>query len=439
MLSIGRALRAHPTAPRETILRFRDERLRRLILHAARNVPFYRRRFERFGIRPEEIRGAADLAKIPPVSREEIQGTDPKDLVSRGIDPDRLVVFETGGSTGTPLRIRRTWIEERILAAFRLRTFRLYGFRLRDRRVVIRALSSYHANDPGWIWEIVHGLGLLRDRAIDCGLPPEEIIANLRREPPDVIGGYPSILARTAEFVTDADRTVIRPRFIASGSEVLTPSMRRTIREGFGAPVYSLYGCREANVLAWECPETGAMHVCDDNVVLEIVRDGRPVGEGERGEVLITPLHSLAMPFVRYRLSDVVTKGSETCSCGMPFPTLRGIQGRMIDFFPLPDGRLLHPYGFSGPLKRAAPWIRMHQATQVRRDHVILRLVPKGRPSSDEIAAAHAAVAEALGPAVRLEVEIVDSIDWEKNGKFRVWRSLVSSQYDDLDWNRVPK
>ncbi len=80
------------------------------------------------------------------------------------------------------------------------------------------------------------------------------------------------------------------------------------------------------------------------NSGLGFTKDGRPAAPGERGEVVLTALHSFAMPFIRFRLGDIVTKGDSHCACGQPFATIRSVQGRMFDYFPLPDGRLVHPY-----------------------------------------------------------------------------------------------
>lgn len=73
--------------------------------------------------------------------------------------------------------------------------------------------------------------------------------------------------------------------------------------------------------------------------------NGDPAGgEGKSGEVVGTSLNYAAMPFIRYELGDVVTRGPERCACGSPFSTLAVIQGRVVNYFPLPDGRVLHPW-----------------------------------------------------------------------------------------------
>ena len=82
--------------------------------------------------------------------------------------------------------------------------------------------------------------------------------------------------------------------------------MRRHITETFAAPVFNLYASNEFNVIAWECQETGELHTCDDGVIIEVLKDGRPAAAGERGEVVGTNLHSFAMPLIRFRLGDII-------------------------------------------------------------------------------------------------------------------------------------
>ncbi len=78
--------------------------------------------------------------------------------------------------------------------------------------------------------------------------------------------------------------------------------------------------------MAWECRHSGDLHTCDDGVLVEVLRDGRPAEPGERGEVVVTNLHAYAMPFIRYRIGDLATRGAP-CGCGAPFSTIGEITG----------------------------------------------------------------------------------------------------------------
>ena len=436
--SVGtlRRLWLHPSVERKALDRFRNRQLRRLIRHAYTSVPHYRDLLDRHGIRPEDIRSVDDLAAVPVTSRREFQARAVRDVVARDVDPARLIVRRTSGRSGQPLSIRRTWFEERLLGVFRWRALHAMGWRPTDRQAEIEEVGPTHPHDRQFVHRALQGIGLWRQARIDALQAPEGIRLALRAFGPDIVTGYAGALTRVAQTMSDADRATLRVRFAATHSEVLTPQMRQQIATGFAAPVYEIYDCNECNVIAWECVGSGALHVCDDAVVVEILVDGRPVAPGERGEVVVTSLHSFAMPIIRYRLGDVVTRGSTTCSCGQPFSTLHRIEGRMADYFPLPGGRLLHPYEIVAIVGNATPWLREYQLTQEREDLVVLHVVPWRVPSAPELDDLHARVARIIGGDVTLRLDVVAALRIEPHAKFRVCRSMVTSAYDGFDWDR---
>ena len=218
----------------------------------------------------------------------------------------------------------------------------------------------------------------------------------------------------------------VPPRFVAVGGDVLTPLMRREISAAFQARVFNLYGSFECNLIAWECKETGQLHTCDDSVIVEIIKNGKRAQPGERGEVVVTNLHAFAMPFIRYRLGDVVTQGFDTCPCGEPFSTISDIQGRTVDYFQLPGGRSMHPYEIGAVLNReASSWLHHFQVTQERTDRIIMRAVASVAPSPRQLDQLAASISPVLGPGIEFRVVLVPELDAEPSGKFRVYRSLV--------------
>ena len=427
----------HARASREEIVAYQGAHLRRLVSHAYTSVPYYRALFDRHGIAPHHVRTVADLALIPVTSKRDLQRAPAVEVVARGLDPDRLLVHMTSGSSGEPLSIRRTWLEERLGTAFRLRALRDLGLRVTDRRVGVGLLRPHDPRDWDLPQRMLRRLGLYRKAALDCRSAPEEILRRLEELRPDVIAGFPGVICRIAQVIAGGRPTTLRPRLLMSGGEVLTPLMRREITEAFGAPVVELYGTHELGMIAWQCTKMGGFHVSDDSVIVEVLKDGRPARPGEVGEVVATRLHALAMPFIRYRLGDLVTQGDTPCPCGAPFSTILTVQGRMLDYFPLANGRLFHPYELVMIiLNHGTRWIGQYQLTQERRDRVVLQVVPRLSPSPEDIGGLERAARETLGPGVEFQVVLVPEIPLEVTGKFRVSRSLVESAYDGIDWDR---
>ena len=432
--SVFRLAARHARARREDLVAFQDGRLRRLIAHAHASVPYYRALLDREGLVPDRVRGATDLVRLPVTTRRDLQRAPAEARLARGVDARRLIVHRTSGSTGEPLSVRRTWLEERVTSAFRLRAHRSFGLGVRDLRV--RLVLPRPRDERNWEGpqRLLRRLGVLHKAQLDRRLPPRELLERLRALGPDAISGTPGVLVRLAAAMAREWPGAVRPRMVLSGGDVLTSAMRRSIEASFDARVYDQYGSYEFGPIAWECARTGGYHVADDNVVLEVLKDGRAAEAGESGEVVATGLHGFASPFIRYRLGDVVTRGETPCPCGAPFSTLLAVHGRVQDYLPLANGRLflgteLVPLMLAHP----TPWVAQHQIVQERPDKLVLRIVPLVTPPDGALATLERGARERLGPGIDLEVLVVSDIPLEGDGKFRVARSHVTSLYDRAD------
>jgi phenylacetate-CoA ligase len=421
-------IRSHFRLPREKLSAYQNHCLRRLVFHAYHRVPYYRKLFDQNDIKPDHIRGVSDLPAIPMTEKKDLRTLPVADVLARDMDSDQLLTFTTSGSTGEPFTIRRTPMEQRILHKLRVRGQRQMGGRILDSIAIIARVLSTDDKMLPMILRMLHRLDPRRRMQINALLRMDEIRQQLRHFQPDVVVGYASTLTSLAKQLTNEDRKKIRPRFVQTDSEMLTTSMREQIERGFAAPVFEVYDTYEFNMLAWQCRTTGALHVCDDGVILEVLKNGQPAKAGEKGEVVATCLHSYAMPLIRFRLGDIVIKGTETCSCGLPFSTIRSVQGRSIEYFSLPDGRRLHPYEILKKLKLAkATWVRQYQLIQKKKDHIVLRIVPLKTPSPEILNQLQKAAEPLLGPDMAFQVQLVSNIQREPSGKFQVFKSRVNN------------
>jgi phenylacetate-CoA ligase len=281
------AVARHRHSTRDAIVAFQETWMRRLVAAAYERVPRYRALFARHGLEPRDIQTLAHLARIPTTSRRELQSAPPEDVIARGVDPAHLLSQVTSGSSGVPLNIHRTWPEERLASAFLMRTLRDFGVRPWHRRANVVFPTAHHPRDWNAPQRVVRALGFYRKSTIDCRLPVPEILEGLRACRPDVITGYPGVLARLGRAPG------IGPRLVITGGEVLTPLQRRQIAGNFGTEVRELYATHELGLVAWQCPKGTSLHVADDNVIVEVVKDdGSPAERGETGEVVITRLHA---------------------------------------------------------------------------------------------------------------------------------------------------
>ena len=414
-----RALTARSPSSREKLLAARDRALQRLIRHAYRNVPYYRHLFDRNGLDPRSIRRAEDLRAVPITNKEDLRRAGPGDTVARGLDPQSLPKVRTGGATAEPFTIRRTPREGYLTFGYWLRAYRHWGGRTGCRHVSVRYTGHRERGRRTVHEALMRFLGLSRRHIIPADTPVAQILEEMSVIRPRTFDAIPSVLLRMAERASQRHRRSIRPQFIGTGSETLTPGMKRVVEAVFRAPLYQTYGSHELNLIAWDCPVTGEMHTCDDALIVEVLKGDRRAEPGEPGELVATYLLGYAMPFIRYRLADVVTQGLPLCACGAPFGTIRAVEGRTLDYLRLPEGGRLHPYRLAEDLVYEANWIKRYRFTQEREDRILLELSPLREPESGAVRA----IAEKLGPKVELCVKIVPEINPPPGEKFRLLRS----------------
>jgi phenylacetate-CoA ligase len=408
---------SRPRRDLAAIKRLQDSRLRRIVAHAARAVPYYRRVFSQAGLDPRDIRGAEDLPLIPAASKPELRSTPLAERLARGVDPANLVRQMTSGSTGEPMPVLRTRIENALVHAYQLRSQLLCGVPFRARRAKVG--KQFNAGP-------LHRLGVLPTLDVPAARrTPESILEELRRWRPDLLDIRPGVLEILVQAAERPEAGRDWPwRWMVCGGEVLPDDLRRTAEAVFGARVLNRYGAHEVGQLCWECPQCGLLHCNDDSVVVEVVRDGKPARPGETGEVLVTGLLSFAMPVLRFPLGDRVRQGPPMGEPGCPFAfaSISAIEGRRLDNLLLADGRSIPSYGVMAAL-RGTPGVAHFQVVQESVRQIRIHYVAVAGDPGPEL---ERRFREALPvPAMQVAVERVPEIAPDASGKRRYIRSLA--------------
>jgi len=101
-------------------------------------------------------------------------------------------------------------------------------------------------------------------------------------------------------------------------------------------------GLEALGMLGTACDEEDGAHVAEDLAIAEVIdrNSGRPVGDGERGNLVVTVLEK-DNAFLRYDLQDVVRLHLAPCPCGETHKRLF-YEGRVKDIVAV-DGRELLP------------------------------------------------------------------------------------------------
>lgn len=413
---------------REAVEAYQLGCLQAVISSAYDRVPYYRELFDSAGLEPGSIRTLEDLATIPVTSRGDLQLLSPSEICARGVDPQSLRSVMTSGSTGAPLTVRRTLFEEKLLLALRAKAVGSFGFGPQARTAVIDHV------DPATLQsvtrpELHQRLGFLPRMVIDWRTPKDKILPQLQEFRPHIINGPPAMLLALADELTDADRRQLTASVVSTGAEHLTGGTRERLERGFGLPVVDLIGSHEVIFIAMQRLNSPLYRICDESVLVEVLRDGLPVAPGETGELVVTALHSFAMPFIRYRLGDNVVRGSHDGG----YSTLEAIEGRTIDRFILPSGKMVHGYTLGEKIETSDLPVRRFQVIQEPRDHFQVRLMLRESSRSGLPALANS-IRSCLEPGIEVVVEQVDSFKSNAGKKFYPFISIERLEA----WKNLP-
>jgi phenylacetate-CoA ligase len=265
-----------------------------------------------------------------------------------------------------------------------------------------------------------------------------DFFARLASFQPVLIDGYAESFNYLASHLgASRSKAGFRPRGIISSAQALPEESRRIIEEAFGARVFDKYGSREFSGIAYECDAHDGHHVMAESYIVEILKDGRPAEPGEVGEVVITDLNNLCLPFVRYRVGDLAEAmdASKPCACGRGLPRVGRIEGRVQSLVIGAHGRVMPGTFFSHLFKDFDYLVRQYQVVQEERGAIVLKVVKGSRFAPDlferEIIAR---LRQYLGAETRIDVEFVDLIPLVRTGKRQAVISKLSLDFQNLEY-----
>jgi phenylacetate-CoA ligase len=398
-----------------------NEKLRRLIRHAYRNVPFYRARMQEAGVHPDDIRTQEDLHKLPLLSKDDVRAHIYFDIMSENHDKSEILKITTSGSTGEPFvcYADRQQLEFRWAAT--LRSQEWTGYRFGD--PCVRLWHQTLGMSPSQIRKEKADALFLRRKFVPVFEMREDILPDIVRQvsdwKPTLVDGYAEALNLLGQFIKVHGGLEHRPRGVMSSAQTLPDNSRAIIEEAFGCRVFDKYGGREFSGIAYECEAHQGHHVVSEGFIVEILRDGRPAAPGEVGEVVITDLNNYCMPFIRYRIGDLAEAVDDTqpCPCGRGLPRIGRIEGRVQSIIQGTDGRYLPGTFFAHYLKEYDYAFKLYQVVQEEPEAMIFKVVKGSRYSDDVLQEVLATFRKYLGSSMRIDVQFVDNLEMVRTGK----------------------
>jgi phenylacetate-CoA ligase len=318
------------TAGIEELRRLQFARLKETLARAYESVVHYREKFDAAGIKPDDIGSLADLPKLPFTTKEDLRQNYPFGMFA--VPMDRIVrVHASSGTTGKPTVVGYTSRDIETWAQLIARSIRAAGGKPGDKLHVAYGYGLFTG-----------GLGLhYGAERLGCTVIPvgggftERQIQLITDFKPDIIAVTPSyLLALADEFDRQGiDSRSTSLRIAICGAEPWTEGMRAEIERRMGVRAVNIYGLSEVigPGVGQEYADTmDGLTIWEDHFFPEVIdpETGKPLPDGEEGELVFTSLTKEAMPIIRYRTRDLTRLKPGT---GRAMRRIERIKGRSDD------------------------------------------------------------------------------------------------------------
>lgn len=416
-------LRSHERYTAEELRSISRRLLMRTLRAATRKIPFYR------DIKIDASDKEAESILVnafPIITKHDLLSKKGVLYPNRGKAWPWTIIGETGGTTGSPVRLLRSYQSIVWQNAFIKRQWSWVGFRDGMARAILRGdmVVPVEKKEPPF-WHVNRFHNQLCLSTVHLREETADLFADaLQRFQPFMIEAYPSAAYDLARYLAIRNRYLNIP-YVFTASEPLYPHQREIIEKRFQARVMDQYGMGERVTFATEC-EYGNLHVNTEHSYTEIVDDkGEPTDD--YGFVVGTTFNNLLMPLVRYQLTDQTKWKRGSCACNRTYPMIERVSGRIEDIILGTHGNDIGPLLFR--VHHEVDGIESIQIAQVGRHELEIRVVPLGSFSQDSRQRLIQNLHHYVDPGLAVKVVTMDYIPRTRRGKFR-W---IVNEYVDGD------
>jgi phenylacetate-CoA ligase len=308
------------------------KRLQEVVKRAYENVPYYKKRFDEAGIRPEDIKTLKDIEKLPFTSKSDLRDAYPFGMFAVP-EEDIVEVHTSSGTTGKPT-----------VSGYTLKDIEIWG------EVMARALAMAGAGKKDLI-QNAYGYGLFTGgmgvhygtQRIGATVVPISAGNTMRQLElmqdfgTTILTCTPSYALYLAEVAENEGipKEAIKLKAGVFGAEMWTEEMREKLEKRLNISALNIYGLTEiiGPGVGMECEDKNGLHIMDDHFYPEIIDSStlETLEEGEKGELVLTTLTREGMPIIRFRTKDITALRKGTCDCGRTMIKMDRITGRSDD------------------------------------------------------------------------------------------------------------
>lgn len=398
-------------------------KLFKLLDFAKSNIPYYQSMLK--NVNPKQINSLKDFQMVPILT---------KDLLKENFhylyqNLKGAIKKTTGGSTGNPVTVYKSPKALANAYAAYWRGYEWAGVGIGSRQGRFWGLpNEIKTRRLANITDFITN----RYRCVAFSFDEEHLINyynNLNRFKPAYFYGYVSMIEAFAKFLLKNNlKLKFNLKCVITTSELLTNMHRKLFEEVFQCKVYNEYGCGEIGTIAHEC-EYGSLHISAENMIVEILKEGKPAKFDELGDIVVTELNNTAMPLIRYNLKDIGAIQESRCKCGRRLPILKEIVGRAYDTIYNKEGKAFHGEYFMyifEELQNIDIQVFAFQVIQINHEDFIIKVV-KDEQDRDKLESyINNRVAMTYGSYIRIKYEYVSEIKRENSGKIRLIKSFIN-------------
>ena len=316
---------------------------------------FYQDKFAGLSFNPQ----SDPLDKLPFTTRKDLEQTQlasPPYGANLTFPLDQYCRFhQTSGSSGRPMR----WLDTAdSWNWFKKNWFVLFAAARVERHE--RFMFPFSFGPFIGFWAAFESVTTMGNLAIPAGgMTTSARLRLLMDNDVNVVCCTPTYALRMAEVAKedgiDLAGSKVRALIVAGEPGGSIPETRARIESAWGARVYDHTGMTEIGPLGFECHENpGGVHLNEAECIPEVVdpQTGKPLPDGELGELIITNLGRWGSPVIRYRTNDQVRLTRTRCACGRHFARMEGgILARLDDMF-IVRGNNVFPTAIESILRR---------------------------------------------------------------------------------------
>ena len=322
------------TMPLEDMKTLQFKKFKNILSYAYDKNEFYRNKFRKAGVSPDDIRSFADITKVPVMTKGELREAYPFGLIVAPQD-QWYELHSSSGTTGKPVVNVYTKHDIENWGEIMARNLWAGGLRPGDRIQNAYGLGlftggfgfAYGAQKIGALMIPTSSGNTRRQIRLALDFGATAIAAT---------PSYGLYLAEKAQAMGHDTRNDFKLKAGFFGAEAWSEEIRDRLEDVWGENFQAResYGLTEVGGpgTSFDCEHKTGLHINADHFLVECVdKDMQPVAPGEKGELVITTLDKEGFPAIRFRTKDLSYLMEDKCECGRTLYRHARIMGRSDD------------------------------------------------------------------------------------------------------------